>query len=110
MAQALYLEIMFQLLEASGAHQSRHLHVRVQAHYARWRATGTAGQDPIRELTRKRTCTVKGCDRKVQAKGYCPTHYQRWRRFGVATGADIGTRGVARWHLLCNPATREAEQ
>jgi hypothetical protein len=27
-------------------------------------------------------CTIEGCERKVLAKGWCNTHYQRWRRTG----------------------------
>lgn len=25
-------------------------------------------------------CQVKGCKRPYRAKGYCVTHYQKWRR------------------------------
>lgn len=31
-----------------------------------------------------KTCTVEGCERTRKARGYCDTHYNRWRR-----GADI---------------------
>ena len=29
-----------------------------------------------------RTCTVGGCENKVQAKGLCNSHYARWRKHG----------------------------
>ena len=29
-----------------------------------------------------RLCSVKGCTRKHDAQGYCPVHYQMWRRHG----------------------------
>lgn len=30
----------------------------------------------------KRRCDVEECDRPYYAKGYCGTHYQRWRKWG----------------------------
>lgn len=29
-----------------------------------------------------RTCSVPGCDRAHEARGWCKTHYSRWRRTG----------------------------
>lgn len=29
-----------------------------------------------------KVCTIEGCDKKVMAKGWCSTHYQRWRFHG----------------------------
>lgn len=30
----------------------------------------------------KRTCSIDGCDSDVNARGLCPMHYSRWKRFG----------------------------
>lgn len=30
----------------------------------------------------KRSCTVDGCDKPYRARGYCATHWSRWRRHG----------------------------
>jgi hypothetical protein len=31
-----------------------------------------------------KTCTIDNCTDPEQARGYCPTHYSRWRRYGDA--------------------------
>jgi len=28
----------------------------------------------------KGTCSAAGCEKDVQAKGYCPRHYSQWRK------------------------------
>jgi hypothetical protein len=28
----------------------------------------------------KKACTIKGCKRPYRAKGYCTTHYLKWRK------------------------------
>jgi hypothetical protein len=33
----------------------------------------------------ERTCTIDGCERPQQARGWCPMHYKRWRRNGDPT-------------------------
>lgn len=30
-------------------------------------------------------CAIEGCDRAVLARGWCTTHYYRWRRHGDPT-------------------------
>jgi polyhydroxyalkanoate synthesis regulator phasin len=34
-----------------------------------------------------KTCKVDGCDKSIRAKGFCASHYQRWRR-GTLEGFD----------------------
>lgn len=29
-----------------------------------------------------RACTVEGCERPLRARGYCATHWARWRKYG----------------------------
>lgn len=45
--------------------------------------------------TANRTCTFDGCDRKAFSRGYCRTHYRRWRN-GDDMGAPIQSRQVGR--------------
>ena len=33
-----------------------------------------------------RTCKVNGCERPAHSRGWCPTHYQRWRKYGDPLG------------------------
>ena len=53
----------------------------------------------------ERTCSVEGCDRPVQAKGWCSTHYARARRNGVPGPAEIAvtSRGAAKLALCSVP-------
>lgn len=37
----------------------------------------------------KHVCSVAGCELVVSAKGYCPAHYQRWKRWGDPGSAEI---------------------
>jgi hypothetical protein len=42
-----------------------------------------------------RTCTVDGCNRPHDARGYCNTHYRRWRLYGdPLEPSHVATRGV----------------
>jgi hypothetical protein len=31
-------------------------------------------------MANKGTCKAAGCEKDVQAKGYCPRHYRQWRK------------------------------
>lgn len=31
-------------------------------------------------------CSVSGCSRQARSRGWCPRHYERWRRWGSPTG------------------------
>jgi len=45
----------------------------------------------------KRLCTVDGCTKGQQAKGFCPTHYTRWWKYGdplYLKRAPNGERGT----------------
>lgn len=33
-------------------------------------------------LMGERICSIDDCDKKAQARGWCPMHYQRWRKHG----------------------------
>lgn len=40
-----------------------------------------------------RTCSIDGCTNQHEARGWCPNHYYRWRRYGDPEGTP-----VIRWH------------
>lgn len=35
----------------------------------------------------RRACSVDGCTNKLRARGYCPTHWLRWRKYGNPLGS-----------------------
>lgn len=37
-------------------------------------------------------CSVDGCDRDVQARGWCKMHWQRWSRYGVTASQALDIR------------------
>lgn len=41
------------------------------------------------EARTKTTCSLDGCDRPVLARGWCGTHYERWRASGTVGDAEI---------------------
>lgn len=44
-----------------------------------------------RMYPRRDICTVPGCDKPYRARGWCATHYGRWREWGDPT-ADLPVR------------------
>lgn len=54
-----------------------------KACYQRERKAGKLDQHARVEaarVSRRKTCTVVGCDKPVYGHGYCRNHYERWRR------------------------------
>lgn len=39
-----------------------------------------------------KTCSVEGCEKAVRARGWCSTHWQRWRRNGHPTDRPVSKR------------------
>lgn len=37
----------------------------------------------------ERTCSIEGCDKPHEARGWCPAHYRRWRATGDPQGCKI---------------------
>lgn len=35
------------------------------------------------------TCSIEGCDQRPHARGWCPLHYNRWRRHGDPLGTHL---------------------
>lgn len=31
----------------------------------------------------QKVCTVEGCEKELRARGYCSTHWARWRKYGT---------------------------
>src|SRR5687767_14547835 len=42
-----------------------------------------------------RTCSIEGCERPVQARGWCTTHYHRWWKHGDPTAVKRSRQGRA---------------
>lgn len=38
------------------------------------------------------TCSIDGCEKSVKCRGYCPAHYNRWRRYGDPGPAGVRTK------------------
>ncbi len=59
------------------------------------------------------TCKIESCERPARKRGWCETHYERWRVEGdVDAGRPIGRPGVGKWFdgddNLPNPWSNEA--
>lgn len=49
----------------------------------------------------ERTCSIDGCERAVEARGWCPTHYHRWIAHGdPLAGMPIRIFGTAIERLM----------
>lgn len=44
-------------------------------------------------MTNKRRCSVEGCGAPHDAKGYCHSHYKRWKLHGNPLIVKVGPRG-----------------
>lgn len=56
------------------------------AHYYRWTKYGDPTKGgPIQRPGRRPACLVAGCDREQVRRGWCTTHYGRWRLTGNAS-------------------------
>lgn len=44
----------------------------------------------------KPPCSVLGCDRESSSRGWCATHYSRWRRTGEVGSAEVAIKGLRR--------------
>jgi hypothetical protein len=72
-------------------------------HFGRWKHWG----DPLRTRVIRTTCSVEGCDRKHQARGFCRTHWNQQRRSQMPACSIEGctNRQVAR--ELCDTHYRQ---
>jgi len=44
----------------------------------------------VTTTTRTATCTIEGCTRPVDARGWCKSHYGGWRRHGDPLAVEVG--------------------
>lgn len=51
-------------------------------------------------------CSVDGCDRQMKARGWCMTHYVRWRKNGDPGPAGIKVRNYAGTDCLVDGCTK----
>ena len=66
-----------------GCHRPARTYEMCNAHYARYRRSGSPlGKQVMRDSVSV-ICSVKGCSKPYKAKGLCSTHYERMRRNGT---------------------------
>src|SRR5262245_28935844 len=65
-----------------------------------WFTNYLGAQPPMPPPSRR--CVVEGCPRPKDAKGYCASHYSRWRRYGdpLAGGTPRGVLEAALREVL----------
>lgn len=74
-------------------------------HYARWRRTGTTGEaSKRREVLYPRgapsECIVESCDRRPVGRGYCESHYRKWKTWGDPNGRPADTTETRFWKYV----------
>jgi hypothetical protein len=52
------------------------------------------------------TCSIDGCERKLTARGWCATHYMRWRKYGDVN-ANFGPKRSAKGTCIVSDCDRE---
>ena len=67
-----------------------------QAHYFRWRRTGSTGVAAVAVNTPK-ICAVDECERKHLALGLCDRHFQRYQKWGDPYYVDEHATGRYHW-------------
>jgi hypothetical protein len=45
------------------------------------------------DATRMTVCSIEGCEKRVQARGWCTTHYGRWQKYGDPVTLHSRLRG-----------------
>lgn len=46
-----------------------------------------------------KACSVEGCGKRHLARGFCNSHYKRWKKYGDPHGGAIGTGEAQRFYL-----------
>lgn len=59
-------------------------------------------------MAKQSTCSIQGCSKNAVARGYCSTHWKRWRTFGDAnSGGPLKLRTGAPYAWICSLVERQ---